>query len=124
MKITTIEFSHRNVSIYAHSFESEAVTTHVKSFLSTFQKFKIVAHELSPGLGRVTICSTNPNLNPLEFLESIGKFHLHFSTGKTSIEQDVIVSSLRNPEKRIAAIRLMNALQNIIYLSKPEFISA
>ncbi|EMO73876.1 hypothetical protein LEP1GSC127_2927 [Leptospira kirschneri str. 200801925] len=80
MKITTVEFSHRNISIYAHSFESEAVTTHVKGFLSTFREFKNVAHELTPGIGRVTICSTNPNINPDEL--SIGKFHLYFSTGK------------------------------------------
>ncbi|MDO6395331.1 hypothetical protein Q4554_14715 [Leptospira santarosai] len=122
MKITTVEFSHRNISIYAHSFESEAVTTHVKGFLSTFREFKNVAHELTPGIGRVTICSTNPNINPDEL--SIGKFHLYFSTGKETIEQDITLYNTQNPEKRIEILRLLNAVRNIHSLCKPEFVSA
>ncbi|MDI7209081.1 hypothetical protein [Leptospira santarosai] len=124
MKIKTIEFNHGPVSIYAHSFESEAVTMHVKGFLNTFKQFRNVTHELTPGLGRVTICSANPSVIPFEFSDSIGTLHLHFSTGRTAIDQDVILSALQNPEKKIAANRLINAIRNLIKLNQPEFVSA
>ncbi|EMO70331.1 hypothetical protein LEP1GSC130_0132 [Leptospira santarosai str. 200403458] len=51
---------------------------HVKEFLNTFQQFRNVTHELTPGLGRVTICSANPSVIPFEFSDSIGTLHLHF----------------------------------------------
>ncbi|MBE8400296.1 hypothetical protein [Leptospira borgpetersenii] len=124
MKITTIEFSHGPVSIYAHSFESENITMHVKEFLSTFKPFQFIAHELSPGIGRVTICSTDSIVIPFESLDKIGTLHLHFSNGKTAIDQDVILSTLRNPEKRIAANRIINEIRSLIQLNEPEFVSA
>lgn len=125
MKVSTIEFSHGAVSVYAHNFESEAVTMHVKEFLNTFREFRDVTHELSPGIGRVTICSTNSNVIPFEFSgTSIGTLFLHFSNGRYSIDQDVVISSLQNPEKKIAATRIINAIANLIRLNKPEFISA
>ncbi|MDI7213235.1 hypothetical protein [Leptospira santarosai] len=123
MKIRTIEFNHGSVSIYAHSFESEAVTMHVKEFLSTFKLFQSVAHELSPGIGRVTICSTDQSVIPFEYSDKIGTLHLHFSNGRNSIDQDVVLSSLRNPEKKIAANRIINAIRNLIRLNQPEFVS-
>ncbi|MDI7189091.1 hypothetical protein [Leptospira santarosai] len=125
MKIRTIEFNHGPVSIYAHSFESEAVTMHVKGFLNTFQQFRSVTHELTPGIGRVTICSTDQSVIPYEMFDSsFGTLHLHFSNGRTVIDQDVVLSALRNPEKKIAANRLINAIRNLIQLNKPEFVSA
>ncbi|MDI7198024.1 hypothetical protein [Leptospira santarosai] len=125
MKIKTIEFNHGPVSIYAHSFESEAVTMHVKGFLNTFQQFRSVTHELTPGIGRVTICSTNSSVIPYEMSDSsFGTLHLHFSTGRHTIDQDVVLSSLGNPEKKIAANRLINAIRNLIKLNQPEFIPA
>ncbi|QCO41017.1 hypothetical protein E4413_08905 [Leptospira interrogans] len=125
MKVRSIEFSHGPVSVYAHSFESEIVTMHVKEFLNTFQEFRDVTHELSPGIGRVTICSTNSSVIPFEFSDSsFGTLFLHFSNGRYSINQDVIISSLRNPEKKIAIARIIKAIRNLISLSKPEFVSA
>ncbi|UOG39709.1 hypothetical protein MAL08_19090 [Leptospira noguchii] len=125
MKIKTIEFNHGPVFIYAHSFESEAVTMHIKGFLNTFREFRNVTHELTPGLGRVTICSTNSSVIPYEMSDSsFGTLHLHFSTGRTSIDQDVVLSALRNPEKKIAINRLINAIRNLIRLNQPEFVSA
>ncbi|XDD52358.1 hypothetical protein AB3N59_18655 [Leptospira sp. WS92.C1] len=124
MKVTSIEFSHGPVSVYAHSFESEAVTMHVKEFLSTFRHFKDVTHELSPGIGRVTICSTDPSVMPFEFPDKVGTLHLHFSNGHNAIDQDVVISSLQNPEKKIAIVRLLKTVGNLIRLNEPEFISA
>ncbi|EMJ96778.1 hypothetical protein LEP1GSC193_1690 [Leptospira alstonii serovar Pingchang str. 80-412] len=93
---------------------------HVKEFLNTFQQFRNVTHELSPGIGRVTICSTNS-----EYFDSqIGTLFLHFSNGRDSIDQDVVISSLQNPEKKIAIARIINAIGNLIRLNKPEFVSA
>lgn len=97
---------------------------HVKEFLNTFQQFRNVTHELTPGLGRVTICSANPSVIPFEFSDSIGTLHLHFSTGRHTIDQDVVLSSLGNPEKKIAANRLINAIRNLIKLNEPEFVPA
>ncbi|EQA71853.1 hypothetical protein [Leptospira noguchii] len=124
MKIKTIEFSHGPVSIYAHSFESENITMHVKEFLSTFKLFQTLTHELSPGIGRVTICSTDQSVIPFEHSDKIGTLHLHFSNGRNSIDQDVVLSALQNPEKKIAVNRLINAIRNLIQLNKPEFVSA
>ncbi|MCD1166200.1 hypothetical protein KQY10_11430 [Leptospira interrogans] len=125
MKVRSIEFSHGPVSVYAHSFESEIVTMHVKEFLNTFQEFRDVTHELSPGIGRVTICSTNSSVIPFEFSgTSIGTLFLHFSNGRYSIDQDVVISSLQNPEKKIAITRIIKAIQNLIQLNQPEYISA
>ncbi|EMF80880.1 hypothetical protein LEP1GSC188_3108 [Leptospira weilii serovar Topaz str. LT2116] len=126
MKVQSIEFSHGPVSVYAHSFESEAVTMHVKEFLNTFREFRDVTHELTPGLGRVTICSTNSSVIPFESFKSLdfGTLFLHFSTGRISIDQDVIISSLQNPEKKIAIIRIIRAIRNLISLNKVEYISA
>ncbi|AJR16561.1 MULTISPECIES: hypothetical protein [Leptospira] len=124
MKVLSIEFSHGPVSIYAHSIESEIVTIHVKEFLSTFHHFRNITHELSPGIGRVTICSTDSSVAPFEFSDKIGTLHLHFSNGHNSIDQDVIISSLQNPEKKIAIVRLLNTIRNVIRLSEPEFVSA
>ncbi|MFA4795313.1 hypothetical protein [Leptospira kirschneri] len=125
MKVTSIEFSHGPVLVYAHSFESEAVTMHVKEFLSTFKPFQFIAHELSPGIGRVTICSTSSSIIPCDFSDSsFGTLFLHFSNGRESIDQDVIIALLTNPEKKIAIARIIKAIQNLISLNKPEYISA
>ncbi|WP_026053616.1 hypothetical protein [Leptospira santarosai] len=124
MKIKTIEFNHGPVSIYAHSFESENITMHVKGFLNTFQQFRNATHELSPGIGRVVICSINPSVIPFEFPDTIGTLHLHFSNGRNSINQDVVISSLQNPEERIAIARIISAIRNLIQLNQPEFVSA
>ncbi|WP_032922268.1 hypothetical protein [Leptospira santarosai] len=124
MKIKTIEFNHGPVSIYAHSFESEDITIHVKKFLNTFQQFRSVTHELSPGIGRVTICSTDQSVIPFKYSNKIGTLHLHFSNGRNSIDQDVILSLVHNPEKVIAINRLISAIGNLIKLTEPEFVSA
>ncbi|OLY64305.1 hypothetical protein [Leptospira santarosai] len=124
MKIRTIEFNHGPVSIYAHSFESEDITIHVKEFLNTFQQFRSVTHELSPGIGRVTICSTDQSVIPFKYSNKIGTLHLHFSNGRNSIDQDVILSLVHNPEKVIAINRLISAIGNLIKLTEPEFVSA
>ncbi|UZN09255.1 hypothetical protein M5D10_18425 [Leptospira santarosai] len=124
MKIKTIEFNHGPVSIYAHSFESEDITIHVKEFLNTFQQFRSVTHELTPGIGRVTICSTDQSVIPFKYSNKIGTLHLHFSNGRNSIDQDVILSLVHNPEKVIAINRLISAIGNLIKLTEPEFVSA
>ncbi|EMO72032.1 hypothetical protein [Leptospira santarosai] len=124
MKIRTIEFNHGPVSIYAHSFESEDITIHVKEFLNTFQQFRSVTHELSPGIGRVTICSTDQSVIPFKYSNKIGTLHLHFSNGRNSIDQDVVLSLVHNPEKVIAINRLISAIGNLIKLTEPEFVSA
>ncbi|UZN05934.1 hypothetical protein M5D10_08655 [Leptospira santarosai] len=124
MKIKTIEFNHGLVSIYAHSFESEDITIHVKEFLNTFQQFRSVTHELSPGIGRVTICSTDQSVIPFKYSNKIGTLHLHFSNGRNSIDQDVILSLVHNPENVIAINRLISAIGNLIKLTEPEFVSA
>ncbi|WP_032923787.1 hypothetical protein [Leptospira santarosai] len=124
MRIRTIEFNHGPVSIYAHSFESEAVTMHIKGFLNTFQQFRNVTHELTPGIGRVTICSTDESVIPFKYSNKIGTLHLHFSNGRNSIDRDVILSLVHNPEKVIAINRLISAIGNLIKLTEPEFVSA
>ncbi|MDI7215738.1 hypothetical protein [Leptospira santarosai] len=124
MKIKTIEFNHGPVSIYAHSFESEAVTMHVKEFLNTFQEFRVLTHPLTPGIGRVTICSSSESIWRADISNTIGTLFLHFSTGRTAIDQDVVLSSLQNPEKKIAINRLLTALENLLELNQPEFVSA
>ncbi|EMM71676.1 hypothetical protein [Leptospira weilii] len=124
MKVVSIEFSHGPVAIYAHSFESERVTMHVKEFLSTFRQFQDVTHELSPGIGRVTICSTNPSLFSFTLPERIGTLHLHFSNGRETIEQDVVISILHNQERKIAMEKLLTTLRLLIQTAKPEHISA
>ncbi|AVV80965.1 hypothetical protein [Leptospira santarosai] len=124
MKIKTIEFNHGPVSIYAHSFESEDITIHVKEFLNTFQQFRSVTHKLTPGIGRVTICSTDQSVIPFKYSNKIGTLHLHFSNGRNSIDQDVILSLVHNPEKVIAINRLISAIGNLIKLTEPEFVSA
>ncbi|OLY60604.1 hypothetical protein BV917_09100 [Leptospira santarosai serovar Guaricura] len=124
MRIKTIEFNHGPVSIYAHSFESEDITIHVKEFLNTFQQFRSVTHELSPGIGRVTICSTDQSVIPFKYSNKIGTLHLHFSNGRNSIDGDVVLSLVHNPEKVIAINRLISAIGNLIKLTEPEFVSA
>ncbi|AVV52191.1 hypothetical protein [Leptospira santarosai] len=124
MKIKTIEFNHGPVSIYAHSFESEAVTMHVKGFLNTFQQFRNVTHELTPGIGRVTICSTDESVIPFQYSNKIGTLHLHFSNGRNSIDQDVVLSLVHNPESVIAINRLTSAIRDLIRLNEPEFVLA
>ncbi|EMN90506.1 hypothetical protein LEP1GSC108_2822 [Leptospira weilii str. UI 13098] len=62
---------------------------------------------------------------PIEFSgTSIGTLFLHFSNGRYSIDQDVVISSLQSPEKKIAISRLVKAIGNLIRLNKPEFVSA
>ncbi|WP_061247782.1 hypothetical protein [Leptospira noguchii] len=126
MKIKTIEFSHGPVSIYAHSFESENITMHVKEYLNTIERFRSFTHELTPGLGRVTICSTDSSVVPFEFSTStFGTLLINFTDGRFSIDQDVIISSLRSPDKKIAINRLIIAIQKLARLIKqPEFVSA
>ncbi|ASV11694.1 hypothetical protein B2G51_08045 [Leptospira santarosai] len=124
MKIKTIEFNHGPVSIYAHSFESEAVTMHVKGFLNTFQQFRDLTHELSPGIGRVTIYSSSPSIWRSDISNTIGTLFLNFSNGRTVIDQDVVLSALRNPVKKIAINRLLTALENLLALNQPEFVLA
>ncbi|WP_061219490.1 hypothetical protein, partial [Leptospira weilii] len=97
MKVVSIEFSHGPVAIYAHSFESEWVTKYVKEFLNTFRQVRDVIHELSPGIGRVTICSTNPSPFIFTFSDTIGTLHVHFSNGRETIDEDVVISTLRGP---------------------------
>lgn len=125
MNVRTIEFSHGPVSIYAHSFESEKITKYIKEFLNTFKQFRNVTHELSPGIGRVTICSTNSSVIPYEFSDlSFGTLHLHFSTGRAVIADDVILSLIRKPERTVAIDRLINEIRSLIQLNEPEFVSA
>ncbi|WP_061216337.1 hypothetical protein, partial [Leptospira santarosai] len=83
-----------------------------------------VTHELSPGIGRVTICSTDQSVIPFKYSNKIGTLHLHFSNGRNSIDQDVILSLVHNPEKVIAINRLISAIGNLIKLNEPEFVSA
>ncbi|UPY77972.1 hypothetical protein FH581_003635 [Leptospira weilii] len=124
MKVVSIEFSHGPVAIYAHSFESERVTMHVKEFLNTFRQFRDVTHELSAGIGRVTICSTNPSPFSFTLPDTIGTLHLHFSNGRDTIDQDVMISTLRGPERTAAMEKLLTTLRLLIQTTKPEHISA
>ncbi|WP_081099300.1 hypothetical protein [Leptospira weilii] len=124
MKVVSIEFSHGPVAIYAHSFESERVTKYVKEFLSTFRQFEDVTHELSPGIGRVTICSTNPSPFIFTLPETIGTLHLHFSNGRDTIDEDVVISTLRSPEQTAAMQKLLTVIRLLIQTTEPEYISA
>ncbi|EMF80065.1 hypothetical protein LEP1GSC188_4844 [Leptospira weilii serovar Topaz str. LT2116] len=124
MKIVSIEFSHGPVSVYAHSFESERVTKYVKEYLHTFPQFQDVTHELTPGIGRVTICSSCPSVIPFEFSNTFGTLILHFSTGRDSINHDVILSSLQDPDEKMAIARIIKSIRNLISLNKVEYISA
>ncbi|WP_061223143.1 hypothetical protein [Leptospira weilii] len=128
MKIRSIEFSHGPVSIYAHSFESERVTKYVKEFLNTFRQVRDVIHELSPGIGRVTICSTHStssNVVPVPFSDShVGTMLLHFSNGRETIYQDVVISTLHNQERKNAMEKLLTELRLLIQTTEPEYISA
>ncbi|MDI7181710.1 hypothetical protein [Leptospira santarosai] len=124
MRIRTIEFNHGLVSIYAHSFESEDITMHVKELLNTFQGFRWITHKLTPGIGRVTICSTDQSVIPFEYSDKIGTLHLHFSNGRIAIDHNVVLSALQNPEQKIAANKLINAIRNLIKLNEPEFVPA
>ncbi|WP_061235779.1 hypothetical protein [Leptospira weilii] len=124
MKVVSIEFSHGPVSIYAHSFESERVTKYVKEFLNTFRQFEDVTHELSPGIGRVTICSTNPSPFSFTLPETIGTLHLHFSNGRDTIDEDVVISTLRSPEQTAAMQKLLTVIRLLIQTTEPEYISA
>ncbi|MDL5247560.1 hypothetical protein QRD38_17655 [Leptospira weilii] len=126
MKVQSIEFSHGPVSIYAHSFESKAVTVHVKEFLNTYREFRDVTHELSAGIGRVTICSTHStSSNVVPFSDShVGTMLLHFSNGRETIEQDVVISTLHNQERKNAMEKLLTELRLLIQTAKSEHISA
>ncbi|WP_010579262.1 hypothetical protein [Leptospira alexanderi] len=124
MKILSIEFSHGPVSIYAHSFESERVTMCVKGFLNTFKQFSDLTHELSPGIGRVTICSTNPSAFLFTLPNTIGTLHLHFSNGRDTIDQDVIISTLQSSERTAAMEKLLTVVRLLIQTTESERISA
>lgn len=124
MKVSTIEFSHGRVSIYAHSFESERVTKYVKELLNTYRQFQDVTHELSPGIGRVTICSTNSNAFSFTFSNTIGTLHVHFSNGRDTIDEDVVISTLRSPEQTAAMEKLLTTLRLLILTTESEYISA
>ncbi|MDL5247628.1 hypothetical protein QRD38_18015, partial [Leptospira weilii] len=118
------EFSHGPVSIYAHSFESERVTKYVKEFLNTFRQFEDVTHELSAGIGRVTICSTNPSPFIFTLPETIGTLHVYFSNGRDTIDEDVVISTLRSPEQTAAMQKLLTVIRLLIQTTEPEYISA
>lgn len=126
MKIVSIEFSHGPVLIYAHSFESENITMHVKGFLNTFRQFEDVTHELSPGIGRVTICSTHSTSSAaVSFSDShAGTMLLHFSNGRDTIDEDVVISTLHNQERKNVMEKLLTEIRLLIQTTEPEYISA
>ncbi|OOV40190.1 hypothetical protein B1J93_17735 [Leptospira kirschneri serovar Pomona] len=122
MKVSTIEFSHGNLSHYTHKFESEMLTILIKSYLQTHKVFKDFAHDLSPGMAWAVICSACPDVERAS--QNAGTILIHFSNGKESANVDLTLAIETNPEKRIAINRIIAAIQNLIRINKPEYISA
>ncbi|RHX91452.1 hypothetical protein DLM76_17135 [Leptospira yasudae] len=122
MKVTSIEFSHGNISFYAHKFESEMLTLHVKGYLQTHKVFKNFAHDLSPGIAWAVVCSSCPDAE--RATEQAGTILIHFSNGRESANIDLVLSGETNPEKRIAINRVRQAIRNLVRINKPEYISA
>ncbi|TGK25398.1 hypothetical protein [Leptospira stimsonii] len=122
MKVTTVEFSHGKLSLYAHKFESGNLTLQIKGYLQTFKLFKDFAHDLSPGEAWAVICSSSSN--PNEATEKTGTILIHFSNGREHADVDLIVSSETNPEKKIAIARIRRVLSQLATLSKQEFVLA
>lgn len=122
MKVTTIEFSQGNLSLYAHKFESGNLTLQIKGYLQTFKLFKDFAHDLSPGEAWAVVCSSSPN--SIKASEQVGTILIHFSNGREQADLDLIASKESNPEKKIAIARIRLVLSQLAKLSKQEFVSA